>query len=388
MNKNDVITLKIEDMSHEGAGIGHVDGMTVFVKDAVMGDTVEAVVTKAKKNMCFAAVKNILEASPFRVEPKCPEAKRCGGCQMQQLEYQRQVQLKGDIVKNNLIRLGGFDAELISSIMEPTVGMDEPFRYRNKAQVPVGEDKDGNIVMGYYGARSHRIVSLPDMDCMLSDRINKAILEAVKSYMMDGNIPAYDEESGKGLIRHVLIREGKATGEIMVCLVINGAKLPNQAALVEALSGIESVTSICVNCNTRRDNVILGEKTYAIFGEDYITDSITLTDGEGHVLEPISFQISANSFYQVNHDQMEKLYSIAIDYADLSGNESVWDLYCGIGTISLSMARKAGTVYGVEIVPQAIENAKNNASLNGITNAQFFVGKAEEVLPDFYQGHP
>jgi len=241
-------------------------------------------------------------------------------------------------------------------------------------------------VMGYYGARSHRIVSLPDMDCMLSNRVNKAILEAVKGYMMDGNIPAYDEESGKGLIRHVLIREGKATGEIMVCLVINGAKLPNQAALVEALSGIESVTSICVNCNTRRDNVILGEKTYAIFGEDYITDSITLTDGQGHVLEPISFQISANSFYQVNHDQMEKLYSIAIDYADLSGNESVWDLYCGIGTISLSMARKAGTVYGVEIVPQAIENAKNNARLNNISNAQFFVGKAEEVLPDFYQG--
>ncbi|MCF0130204.1 MAG: 23S rRNA (uracil(1939)-C(5))-methyltransferase RlmD [Pseudobutyrivibrio sp.] len=379
MNKNDVVRITIEDMSHEGAGIGHVDGMTVFVKDAVKGDEADVIITKVKKNYCFGTVKEVVVPSKDRVIPKCPVYRQCGGCQIMQLSYEAQLALKTDIVKNNLIRLGGFEADYVESVMEPIIGMDEDdARYRNKAQIPVGKDRDDKLVAGFYGARSHRIV--PVRDCKICSEASFSIAYQVLEYMEEYHIPAYDETTGKGLIRHVLVREGKATGETMVCLVVNGADIEKKETLVKRLREYDSnITSIVININTRRDNVILGYETKTIYGKDSIRDSITLSTGD-----TIAFDISANSFYQVNHDQMEKLYSKALEYAGLTGQESVWDLYCGIGTITLSMATNAKQVYGVEVVPQAIENARANAALNHIDNVEFFCGEAEVVLPEFY----
>ena len=379
MNKNDVVRITIEDMSHEGAGIGHADGMTVFVKDAVKGDEADVIITKVKKNYCFATVKEVIEPSSDRITPACPVYRQCGGCQIMQLSYKSQLELKTNMVKNNLVRLGGFDAKFIDDIMEPIIGMEgSDMRYRNKAQIPVGEDREGKLVAGFYGARSHRIV--PVEDCRICSSLSFAIARQVLEFMEEFHIPAYDETEGKGLIRHVLVREGKATGQTMVCIVINGCELPKKEEIIRRLTSFdESITSIVLNFNTRRDNVILGYETKAIFGPDYIQDSITLENGS-----TISFDISANSFYQVNHDQMERLYSKALEYAGLTGEETVWDLYCGIGTITLAMASAAKKVYGVEVVPQAIENAKNNAKLNGFENVEFFCGEAEVILPEMY----
>ena len=380
MNKNDVVTLKIEDMSLEGAGIGHTDGVTVFVKDAVVGDVVAAVITKVKKTFCFAAVKEIIEASPFRVTPPCPNARICGGCQIMQVSYDKQLEIKDNVVKSNLVKIGGFDRAFVEKIMEPIIGMTDPFRYRNKAQVPVGVDKNGQLIAGFYGARSHRIV--PSEDCKICSEMSMKIVAAVLAFMRENAIKAYDESTGKGLIRHVLIREGKASGQTMVCIVACGKKLPKADLLIEKLLTVCSqITSIVLNINTRRDNVIMGFETITLWGKDSIEDSITLSSGD-----TISFDISANSFYQVNHDKMERLYSKALEYANLTGKENVWDLYCGIGTISLSLAAHAKNVYGVEVVPQAIINAKSNANKNGYNNAKFFCGEAEIVLPEFYAG--
>lgn len=377
--KNDIITIKIEDMSHEGLGIGKLEGYTVFVKDAVVGDLAKVRLTKTKKTYAFARLEEIVEASADRVEPVCPIARICGGCQMMQVAYDKQLQLKDSIVAANLVKIGGFDKSFIHSIREPIIGMEDPFRYRNKAQIPVGYDNDGNLVAGFYGARSHRIV--PTNDCRICSKKSMEIAQSLLSFMKEKKIAAYDEKSGKGLIRHILVREGKATGETMVCIVVNGDELPYQKELLENLLLVdESIASIVMNINTRRDNVIMGYETKVLWGKEAITDSINLSTGD-----TISFNISANSFYQVNHDQMERLYSRALEYAALTGKENVWDLYCGIGTISLSMARHAGRVYGVEVVPSAIENAKINAGLNNLNNTEFFLGQAEVVLPDFYK---
>lgn len=385
INKNDIITLEITDISHEGAGIGHFNGVTIFVNGAITGDEIEAVIIKAKKNYCIGKMRKIIKASPVRVAPPCPIAEKCGGCQIQQMDYSAQLTYKEGIVRENLIRLGGFDRAFIENLMEPIVGMDNPFRYRNKAQVPV--QYNGNeIVMGYYGNRSHRII--PMDDCLIGQEKNKDILNVVRKYMNDYDVMAYDEETGKGLIRHVLIREAMGTGEVMVCLVVNGTSLPYADELCARLGGLfggvsggagkNVVASVCLNVNTRRDNVILGDKTKCIYGLPYITDTITVCGRE------IKYQISANSFYQVNHDQMEKLYSLAVEYAGLTGNENVWDLYCGIGTISLAMAGSAKSVYGVEIVPQAIDNAIENAKINGFENCTFEVGAVEDTIKKVY----
>ena len=384
MIKNDIVRLTIEDMSLEGAGIGHTDGVTIFVKDAVVGDVVDAIITKVKKTYCFAALKEVVESSPYRVEPACPIAKTCGGCQIMQVDYVKQLEIKESIVANNLMKIGGFDRDYVEAIHEPIIGMSEPFRYRNKAQVPVGYDKDGNIVAGFYGARSHRII--PSIDCKICSKKSMDIVYAVIDYMKECHVRAYDEQTGKGLIRHVLIREGMATGETMVCIVINGDSLPQVDTLVSHVKSVEpELASLVLNINKRRDNVIMGYETRVLYGKEAIRDSITLTNGD-----TVSFDISANSFYQVNHDQMERLYSKAIEYADLHGTESVWDLYCGIGTISLSMAKRAGRVIGIEVVPQAIDNARANAKLNGLDNAEFYCGEAEVVLPEIYEemSHP
>lgn len=369
MQKNDELILKIEDMGVDGAGIGKADGMTFFVKDAVIGDVVRAKVMKLKKTYGYARLMELLEASPDRVEPKCPYYRQCGGCQIQALSYEKQLEFKERKVRNNLERIGGF-----SEIpMEPIVGMEEPYHYRNKEQFPVGTDKDGHIVTGFYAGRTHTII--PNRDCALGLPVNREILDLVIDFMEKYHVSAYDEKTGKGLVRHVLIRCGFTSKEKMVCLIINGKSLPHSEKLVEALRKIDGMTSISINCNTERTNVILGRKTVVLWGQEYITDQI----GE------ISYEISPVSFYQVNPVQTEKLYGLALEYADLHGEENVWDLYCGIGTISLFLAQKAKKVYGVEIIPQAIENAKRNAVKNGIENAEFFVGKSEEVLPEFYE---
>lgn len=394
--KNDVVRVSIEDIGSDGEGIGKVDGFTLFVKDAVIGDTVEAKIMKAKKNYAYARLEKVLVPSPFRVEPKCAYHRQCGGCQIQALSYEKQLEFKQSKVRNNLLRIGGFSAECVDACMESIVGMDEPYHYRNKAQYPVGINKDGRIVTGFYAGRTHSIIA--NTECYLGVPGNKEILEVVLKYMEDCGVTAYDEEAGSGLVRHVLIRTGFTSGEIMVCLVINGRDkklckagefLPQQEVLLQRLAQIPGMTSVSVSINTEKTNVIMGKEIHVLWGESTISDVIHVRDmsKEGYPVtdQELTFKISPLSFYQVNPVQTEKLYSLALQYAGLTGQETVWDLYCGIGTISLFLANSAQKVYGVEIVPQAIEDAKENAKRNGITNAEFFVGKAEEVLPEFYE---
>ena len=368
VKKNDIVKVNIEDVGINGEGIGRIDGYTLFIKDAVVGDFIEAKIMKANKNYGYARLMNILTPSPHRVEAACPVARSCGGCQLQELSYEKQLEFKRNKVINNLKKIG----HLENITVNPVIGMDEPFRYRNKAQFPVGLNKEGEIVMGFYAGRTHSIIECED--CLLGVTENTQILNIVKNYMKSCGVTPYDEGTGKGLVRHVLIRKGFKTGEIMVCLVINGKKLPSSERLVEALKAVPGMTSISYNINTKNTNVILGSEVVNLYGKGYITDYI----------KDVKFQISPLSFYQVNPVQTEVLYGKALEFAGLTGTENVWDLYCGIGTISLFLAKAAGSVKGVEIVSQAIEDAKNNARINGITNAEFFVGKSEEVLPDYY----
>ena len=418
IRKNDEFELTIEDMSEDGAGIGKQDGYIWFVKDAVIGDRIRARAMKMKKNYGFARLMEVLEASKDRVMPECPVARQCGGCQLQMMSYEAQLHFKERKVYNNLRRIGGMEnlrlperadevsvpenvserntsermettdagvkAENVSGksagegvdktiTMEPILGMEHPWRYRNKAQFPFGRDKDGRIIAGFYAGRTHHIVEAED--CLLGVEENAVILDIIKKIMEEYQIAPYDEETHKGLIRHALIRKGFSNGELMVCLVINGKKLPHADIFVERLKEVPGMTSISYNINQEKTNVILGAELVNLYGPGYITDKI------GNV----SYQISPLSFYQVNPMQTEKLYGTALEYAGLTGGETVWDLYCGIGTISLFLAQKAKKVYGVEIVPPAIEDARRNAALNGMENVEFFVGKAEEVLPREYE---
>ncbi|MBQ9123452.1 MAG: 23S rRNA (uracil(1939)-C(5))-methyltransferase RlmD [Lachnospiraceae bacterium] len=380
-DKNQIVTVEITDIGTDGEGIGKIDGFPFFIKDAIVGDVVEARVTKVKKTYAYARVEKVITPSFFRVDPKCEYHRQCGGCQIQAMDYKKQLQFKEQKVRNNLIRIGGFDEDFIDSITESVVGMEEPYFYRNKAQYPVGRSKDGKIVAGFYAGRTHSIIA--NTQCYLGVKENKEILETILAYMEKYGIEPYEEETGKGIVRHILIRKGFYSGQIMVCLVVNlpdlnqslEKMLRGKKELIEALCKFEGMTSISVNQNTRRDNVIMGNECKTLWGKDCITDT----------LGGITFEISPLSFYQVNPIQTQKLYSLAVEYAQLTGKEVVWDLYCGIGTISLYMAQKAGRVCGVEIVPQAIEDAKANAARNGFTNTEFFVGKAEEVLPAYYE---
>ena len=396
-SKNDIVTVKIEDIGTEGEGIGKLEGFTLFVKDAVMGDVVEARLVKVKKNYAYARLEKVLTSSPLRVKPVCPYHKQCGGCQIQAMSYEAQLQFKENKVKNNLVRIGGFDQIFIESVMEPVVGMEQPWHYRNKAQFPVGTDKDGRIITGFYAGRTHSIIA--NTDCALGVEENEPILQKVLAYMQNEKVSAYDETTGQGLVRHILIRKGFTSGEIMVCLVINGKSLPKEDRLVSTLREIPGMTSIWLNYNTKNTNVIMGTEGRVLWGQNTITDVIHRRsieeinsgkdclryDSKENAPQGITFAISPLSFYQVNPIQTEKLYSLALEYAGLTGEETVWDLYCGIGTISLFMAQCAKEVHGVEIVPQAIEDARKNAECNHIENATFYVGKAEEVLPRLYE---
>ncbi|MBO6308253.1 MAG: 23S rRNA (uracil(1939)-C(5))-methyltransferase RlmD [Oribacterium sp.] len=428
MKKNEQFTVTIEDFSSEGLGIGKTDaGFVWFIKDTVIGDTVLAAATKVKKNYGFARLIKVLEKSEFRAEPPCPIAGKCGGCQLQQMSYEAQLKFKKGKVYNDLLRIGEVEKEVLDETFEPVVGMADPFRYRNKAQFPIARNKDGRIIAGFYAGRTHSVIECED--CLLGVKENKIILDKIIAWMERYDIDPYDEASGKGLVRHVLIRKGFKSGELMVCLVINGRSLPYKEELVKELCGgeqgrnkgitpemneavIEScenygehpddfsgikkpegssgeiskdrlsnmitVDSLSFSVNTERTNVIMGTTIVDIYGPGYIEDSI------GN----IKFRISPLSFYQVNPVQTEQMYGAALEFADLNGTENVWDLYCGIGTISLFMSQKAKKVYGVEIIPEAIRDAKQNAELNGIANAEFYVGAAEEVLPEWYKQHP
>ena len=392
--KNDVVETVIEDMGTAGEGIGKPDGFLLFVKDAVIGDTVEARITKVKKNYAYARLEKVLAPSPFRVKPVCSCHRQCGGCQLQAMDYERQLLFKQDKVKNHLVRLGGFSEEEVKKVMEPIVGMESPYRYRNKAQYPIGKDREGNPVAGFYAGRTHSIIA--NTDCFLGREENKEILETILAYMKEFHVPPYEEENGTGLIRHVLIRTAFATGQIMVCVVLNGRKkeggfLPYQEELLKRLAKIDNMTSVSVSINTEKTNVIMGKEVHTIWGKDTIRDCIRVRNMEKEDMaftgEKLEFAISPLSFYQVNPLQTEKLYSLALQYAGLTGKETVWDLYCGIGTISLFLATRAKQVYGVEVIPQAIEDARANAKRSHIENAVFFTGKAEEVLPEFYERH-
>lgn len=369
VKKNDQVEIEIVDIGSEGEGIGRYEGYTLFVKDTVMGDRALVQVMKTGKTFGYARLVKLTAPSKFRVEPRCPIAARCGGCQLQHVDYQKQLEYKENKVRNCLTRIGGFS----DFNMEPICGMEEPYYYRNKSQFPVGRNKDGSIAIGFYAGRTHDIID--SEHCYIGAKVNVDILTFMRSFIKKYKIEPYEEETNKGLLRHILTRVGYSTGEIMVCLVINGADIPHKEELIRGLTQIKGMKSICLNVNKEKTNIILGEKVIPIWGEPYITDRI----GE------VSYHISPLSFYQVNPVQTKIMYEIAMDYADLHGDEVVWDLYCGIGTISLFLAQKAKKVYGVEIIPQAIEDARTNAKINGINNAEFYVGAAEEVLPKAYK---
>ena len=460
--KNDLITLEITDLTEEGQGVGKKDGLVFFVKDSVMGDLVEARILKAKKNYAYAKVEKLLEASPYRITPLCPVAGKCGGCQLQHLSYEKELAWKEDRIAQSLIRIAGLSPEEVESKKEGILG-GVLSRYRNKAQYPVqskkeirsggtssvsdgkvdgkrpekntieAKEKPFDLSMGFYGFHSHRIIETED--CLINSAENPLILNCIKDWAREYKISGYEEETGKGLLRHIFLRKGFSTGEILLCLVLNGKSLPHGKELWEKLEGlslsaeevglqrgedvscgmdVESkadgysgiasgsgvnrhcgmdvqseedvycgkngtvqgrIVGLCVNINEGRGNAILGRETRCLYGKDNIEDKI----GE------LSFSISVPSFYQVNPAQTEKIYGKALEYAALTGEETVWDCYCGIGTISLFLAQKAKQVYGLEIVPEAIENAKKNAEKNGLHNAEFFVGAAEEVLPKWVE---
>lgn len=379
--KGDLLTLEITDIGTEGEGIGRYKGYTLFVKDALPGDQVKVLVMKTKKRFGYARRMEILASSDDRVTPKCPTSRACGGCQLQHCSYEAQLRFKENKVKDCLERIGGISDDYV---MESILAMDEPFHYRNKAQFPVGMDKEGKLVTGFYAGRSHQIIE--NTDCAIQHPCNQVIIEAVLEFMREYGISSYDEVVHKGLVRHILTRVGVQTGEVMVCLVINGTSLPHAKEFVARMLSLSlpskegqtkslQIKSICLNTNQEKTNAILGKEVLVLYGKGYIEDYI----GD------VKFRISPLSFYQVNPEQTKKLYDTALAYADLQGGEVVWDLYCGIGTISLFLAQKAKQVYGVEIVPEAIEDARTNAELNHMDNVEFYVGAAEDVVSKKYQ---
>jgi 23S rRNA (uracil1939-C5)-methyltransferase len=405
VNKNEEVTADIVGLTHEGEGVGRVNGFTLFIQGALPGERVRAKVLKVKKQYGYAKLLELLETSADRVDAPCPIYKQCGGCQLQHMSYEGQLAWKRQHVADNLVRIGKLrvagepdrqsgmleqsgdvrpganDSERPVVIVHPTIGMNDPWRYRNKAQVPIGmamadldDGASGSLIGGFYARGSHRIV---DMDaCLIQHERNDDVVRQVKAIGSRLGVTAYDEATGRGLLRHVVVRTGFITGETMIVLVTNGGKIPRVQEFVEGIRAVlPDVKSIVQNVNKKTTNVIFGEETRVLWGNDVIYDE----------LDGIRFAISARSFYQVNPLQTVALYRKAVEYAGLTGSETVIDAYCGIGTISLFLARQAGRVYGVEIVPEAIEDAKRNAELNEIGNAEFAVGLSEEVIPRWRQ---
>jgi 23S rRNA (uracil1939-C5)-methyltransferase len=369
VQKNDYIDVVFEDLTHDGAGVAKVDGYPLFVPNGLPGEKAKVKVIKVNKGYGFGRLMELYEKSPYRVEIESSDTHKYGGCQLEHISYEGQLKFKENQVRQVLARIGKLEDVLV----HPILGMENPWHYRNKAQVPVGE-KDGKLIAGFFKQRSHEIVDT-DESLIQIPEVNEAV-QTVKEICNELGIPAYQEESHKGVLRHIMARYGKKTGELMVVVITRTADIPQKNKLVEEIvARLPKVKSIVHNVNSKRTNVILGEKTNVLWGNEVIYDYI----GD------VKFAISALSFYQINPDQTKVLYEKALEYADLNGEDTVIDAYCGIGTISLFLAQKARKVFGVEIVPEAIEDAKRNAELNGITNAEFAVGEAETVIPKWYK---
>ncbi|MBO4374206.1 MAG: 23S rRNA (uracil(1939)-C(5))-methyltransferase RlmD [Lachnospiraceae bacterium] len=369
IEKNDILTVEIISLGSDGEGIAKADGFPVFIKDSIPGDICEIKIIKAKKNLAFGRLLRIIKASPDRVKAPCPVAKRCGGCSIQPLSYDRQLDFKKDRVRECLSRIGGIDRETVFAITEDTVGMDEPYRYRNKAQYPVGYDRKGDLTAGFFASRSHEIIS--NDDCLLLPDEFADILDALLRFMKENGISAYDEKTCSGSIRHLVLRKAFATGEIMAVIVSASDQILHEDMLPEVLGRAGNVTTVVLNINKENTNIILGNKNRILSGSGYITD----------ILCGLKFRISPLSFYQVNPYIASKLYETVLEYADLSGSETVWDVCCGIGTIALFLAGHCKKVLGIEIVDAAVKDAEENALLNGVSNADFITGAAEDVLP-------
>ena len=365
VQKNEYYDVKIESLTHDGLGVARVDGFPVFVANALVGEEINMKVTLVKKTYAFGRAVDYFVTSGERVKPECGIYKQCGGCQVQHLSYEGQLKMKHDTVVNHLKRIGHIeDANVL-----PTIGMQNPSRYRNKTQVPFGY-ADGKVVAGFYQKRSHEIINM--QSCLIQTDISDQIVETMRQLCQELEIDPYNESLNLGVLRHVIVRVGFKTEEIMVTLVTRTHEIPNSELRIQRLvSKYPKIKSIAQNVNPKVTNVIFGDETRILYGESYIYDE----------MNGIRFAISPRSFYQVNPIQTETLYSKAVEYAQLSGNEIVFDAYCGIGTITLFLAQHAKQVYGVEIIPEAIEDAKMNARLNGFENTQFAVGKSEEIIP-------
>lgn len=384
--KNDEFIIEITDMDTDGNGIGHARkddtpaterGYTLFVKDSVIGDVCRVKIMKPKKNYGYAKLLEVIKPSKDRVEPPCKVSRQCGGCQLMSLSYEKQIEIKENKIIRCFVGIGHMEENEVLAKKEKFIAMEEPYFYRNKALFPVGKGRNGACKIGFYAGHTHTIVDCkgcylqgPDMEK------TKEITETIKDFVNTYGITVYDEKTGTGLLRHVLVRSGFFTGELMVCLIINGVRFPKHELLIEKLTKIEGMASISLNYNMEDTNVVMGEHTDLLWGLPYIRDTI----GDN------IYHISPVSFYQVNPKQTIYLYRTVLEYAGLTGKETVWDLYCGIGTISLFLAKMAGWVYGVEINPQAIEDAKENAKLNDVENASFYAGAVQDFVPGADEG--
>src|SRR5690625_326612 len=366
VKKNETVQLTIEDLTHEGNGVGKVDGYPIFIPLGLPGEKADVKVIKVNKRFAYGKLLHTHKASPERVTAPCNVFYKCGGCQLQHMSYDMQLEMKRNQVLNVMQKI----AHLGTVPVHPVLGMEDPWRYRNKIQIPVGE-KGGELITGFYQQRSHRIID--DMDtCVIQNELGDRMVEAVRRIATDLGIEAYDEKNHHGVLRHIIVRTAFGTNDTMIILITRTEKLPQQDELIKQLTeSYPAIKSIIHNVNKEKTNVIMGKKLRTLFGEDYIYDSI----GE------LTFKISPRSFYQVNPVQTKVLYDKALEYADVGADDIVIDAYCGIGTISLFLAQQAKKVYGVEIVPEAIRDAKENARLNGITNTEFVVGAAEKVMP-------
>ncbi len=366
MKKNEEYDVKIIDQGFEGEGIAKINDMTVFINGAIKGELVKIVITKVLSNFAYGKLISVLNPSDYRGQPDCDVFTKCGGCSLRHMQYKSTLELKTEIVKNCINKALGDNINI-----EQCIGMEKPIGYRNKLIYPVGKDSKGNTIMGVYAKRTHKIVE--PKRCFLQDEKNEIIAKELFEIIQRYNIEPYDEETGKGIIRHIMIRCGKKSKEIMIILVVNQEELPYQDEIVcEITSKYDCIKSIVKNVNEKNTNVILGEKNITIYGCNYITDSL------GNFI----FRISPQSFYQVNPIQTEILYEKAIKMAELTGCETVFDLYCGIGTIGIFAANNAKKVFGIEVIPEAIENAKENAKVNSISNCNFTAGEVEKILPN------
>ncbi|MEE3450187.1 MAG: 23S rRNA (uracil(1939)-C(5))-methyltransferase RlmD [Acutalibacteraceae bacterium] len=367
IKKNDIVALTIEDITGQGSGIGRIDGMAVFVPLTAIGDIINARILKVKKNYAYAKIENIITPSQSRITPDCGCYTKCGGCVFRHISYEEELKIKHRRVYDAVTRIGKIENFKMNYI----VGAKNPNEYRNKSQIPFGYDKDHNIITGFYGTHSHRITG--DGTCKLHPAEFDEITAIVNDWAKRYRVSVYDEINHSGLIRHLYLRYAAKNEQIMVCMVINGKKLPYKDELINELTKYSTkIKSIILNVNTEKTNVVLGKKCETLYGSDHITD----------ILCELSFDISPLSFYQVNRDQAEVLYGIAKNYAAVGENDFLIDLYCGTGTIGLTMADKAKNVLGIEIIPQAIENAKKNAKMNGIDNAEFICSDAKTAAQD------